>query len=102
MKVARPSDNTRLATGAGATAGPEEEARVTLTNTGSSVAFFVRLQILKGPGGEEVLPVLWEDNYISLLPGETRVVSATYLVRDLGGARPTLVVSGWNVGRSER
>jgi exo-1,4-beta-D-glucosaminidase len=102
MKVAPAADKARHVNGAGGAAGPEQEARVTLTNAGSSVAFFVRLQILKGPGGEEVLPVLWEDNYISLLPGETRVVSATYLGRDLGGARPTLVVSGWNVGRSER
>lgn len=72
------------------------KARVTLTNAGRSIAFFVRLQ-LTGRGGEEALPVLWEDNYISLLPGETRTLTATVRTRDLGGAAPKVVVSGWNV-----
>ena len=75
------------------------EARVTLRNPGPSIAFFMRLQVT-GRGGQEALPVLWEDNYLSLLPGETRVVTATYRVRDLGGAPPQVVVSGWNVKRT--
>ena len=73
-----------------------DQARVTLTNTGHTVAFFLRLQVT-GRGGAEALPVLWEDNYLSLLPGETRVVTASYAHRDLGGAAPRVVVSGWNV-----
>jgi len=75
------------------------EARVTLSNPGRSIAFFLRLQVT-GRGSQEALPVLWEDNYLSLLPGETRVVTATYRVRDLGGAPPHVVVSGWNVRRA--
>ncbi len=74
-------------------------ARVTLKNPGRSIAFFMRLQVT-GRGGEEALPVLWEDNYVSLLPGETRVVTASYRVRDLGGALPRVVVTGWNVQRT--
>jgi exo-1,4-beta-D-glucosaminidase len=74
------------------------QARVTLTNPGRSIAFFMRMQIT-GRVDEEALPVLWEDNYISLLPGETRTITATYRVRDLGGSPPRLVVAGWNVRR---
>ena len=51
-------------------------------------------------GGTESLPVLWEDNYLSLLPGETRVVTANYRVRDLGGAPRRVVMTGWNVRRT--
>lgn len=94
--------SARAERGASAGGGAEQQARVTLTNSGPSVAFFIRLQITKGPGGDEVLPVLWEDNYLSLLPGETRTVTASWLTRDLGAARPSLVVSGWNVPRMER
>jgi exo-1,4-beta-D-glucosaminidase len=79
--------------------GGTGQARVTLKNPGRSIAFFMRLQVT-GRGGEEALPVLWEDNYVSLLPGETRVVTATYRVRDLGGAPPKVVVTGWNVHRA--
>jgi exo-1,4-beta-D-glucosaminidase len=81
------------------TSGSTGTARVTLRNPGRSIAFFMRLQVT-GRDGEEALPVLWEDNYLSLLPGETRVVTATYNVRDLGGAQPRVVVSGWNVHRT--
>jgi exo-1,4-beta-D-glucosaminidase len=75
------------------------EARVTLTNPSRSVAFFIRLQVT-GQGGQEALPVLWDDNYVSLFPGETRVVAANYAVRDLAGSAPKVVVSGWNVRRT--
>jgi exo-1,4-beta-D-glucosaminidase len=78
--------------------GGQGTARVTLRNPGKAIAFFVRLQVT-GKNGEEALPVLWEDNYISLLPGESRTLTATYRLRDLGGARPKLVVTGWNIHR---
>jgi exo-1,4-beta-D-glucosaminidase len=81
------------------TSGSMGTARVTLRNPSRSIAFFMRLQVT-GRNGEEALPVLWEDNYLSLLPGETRVVTATYNLRDLGGAPPRVVVTGWNVNRA--
>src|SRR5262249_46385651 len=48
--------------------------------------------------GDEILPVLWEDNYFSLLPGESRVVVARYPAQELS-AHSKLEVEGWNVGR---
>lgn len=77
--------------------GEDEVARVTLENTSGKLAFFVRLQVQRGRGGEEVVPVLWDDNYISLLPGEKRELTAVYNVREMRGARPSLAVGGWNV-----
>jgi len=70
---------------------------VTLENPSSSLAFFVRLKVSRGARGDEILPVIWEDNYISLLPGEKREVAATYRASDLGSATPVIEVSGWNV-----
>ncbi|MDX6709423.1 MAG: exo,4-beta-D-glucosaminidase, partial [Blastocatellia bacterium] len=66
-----------------------------------SLAFSVRLQINRGVNGDEVVPVLWEDNYIELLPGEKRELTATYRVKDLDGKRPVLFVSGWNVAKQK-
>ena len=57
----------------------------------------MRLKVNKGKGGDEILPVLWQDNYISLLPGEKREVTATYRARELGATQPVVEVSGWNV-----
>ena len=77
--------------------GEEEITHVILQNPSKNLAFFVRLKVDKGAKGEEILPVVWEDNYISLLPGEKREVSAKYRASDLGAAKPAVEVSGWNV-----
>jgi exo-1,4-beta-D-glucosaminidase len=76
--------------------GQEAITHVTLTNPGETLAFFLRLKVNKGQGGPEVLPVLWTDNYISLLPGEKRELAATYPVSALGAAKPVLAMHGWN------
>jgi exo-1,4-beta-D-glucosaminidase len=78
--------------------GDDERAHVTLTNPGAVLAFFVRVRLL-GPAGDEVLPTLWEDNFVSLLPGETRTLVARWRAVDAGGATPIVAVDGWNVGR---
>jgi exo-1,4-beta-D-glucosaminidase len=80
-------------------AGNDTAARVTVENTGSGLAFLVRLRLLKGKGGAEVLPVFWDDNYISLLPGEKREIAAHVRKSDLGGSQPVLAVDGFNVSR---
>ena len=77
--------------------GEEAITHVTLENSSKNLAFFVRLKVTKGKGGDEILPVLWQDNYVSLLPGEKREVTATYRAQELGTAQPVVEVSGWNV-----
>ena len=79
--------------------GGQGSTTVMLENPSKTLAFFVRLKLNRGRGGEEVLPVLWEDNYVSLLPGEKRQITARYRMELLGGKRPELEVAGWNVGR---
>jgi exo-1,4-beta-D-glucosaminidase len=77
--------------------GNEAVTHVTLTNPTKSLAFFIRLKVDRGQKGEEILPVVWEDNYVSLLPGEKREITATYRAKELEGAKPSVEVSGWNV-----
>jgi exo-1,4-beta-D-glucosaminidase len=71
--------------------------RVVIENPSKTLAFFVRLKVNKGEGGEEILPVVWEDNYISLLPGEKREITASYAASSVGTAEPKVEISGWNV-----
>jgi hypothetical protein len=52
---------------------------------------------VKGREQTEILPVFWQDNYLSLLPGEKREVMAHIREADLAGAQPTLLVDGFNV-----
>ena len=76
--------------------GGDDIAHVTVSNPSSSLAFFIHLQIKKGTSDKDVLPVVWQDNYLTLMPGESREVTATYKVKDLGTAAPFLAVEGWN------
>ncbi len=75
----------------------ETIARVNVENRGRGLAFLVRLRLLKGKDGPEILPVFWEDNYVFLLPGEKREISVRVRNRDLAGAQPALAVDGFNV-----
>ena len=72
---------------------------MTLTNPSSSIAFFTRVQVLAG--GNEILPVLWSDNYVSLLPGATKTVTATYASALAAGGGVTVAIGGWNVSAGQ-
>jgi exo-1,4-beta-D-glucosaminidase len=82
--------------------GPTGETRVTIQNTGSGIAFFIRVRLTRGAGGSSVAPVFWDDNYISLAPGETREIRASYAVADLQGQSPMVEVRGWNIASQIR
>jgi exo-1,4-beta-D-glucosaminidase len=74
---------------------PDLEIAVRLTNPTDAVAFFVELRFVNARD-ESYLPVLWDDNYLTLLPGEERLVRARVpRAGALDGA--AVVVSGWNV-----
>ncbi|MCY3024473.1 MAG: beta-mannosidase [Planctomycetota bacterium] len=77
--------------------GTEKLVRVNVANPAGHIAFFIQLALTKDRGGEEVLPVFWDENYFTLLPGETREVTARVATRDLGGKKPVLEVGGWNI-----
>jgi hypothetical protein len=47
--------------------------------------------------GERVLPVLYTDNYFSLMPGEQKVITSTIRDRDTHGRKPAVVISGFNI-----
>jgi exo-1,4-beta-D-glucosaminidase len=77
--------------------GTEEVDHIAVSNPTSNLAFSVHLTLLKGKDGADVEPVLWQDNYFELMPGERREITATYQKKLLGGAKPYIKVDGWNV-----
>ena len=56
----------------------QKTTRVMLTNPSKSLAFMVHLRVTDGEGGPDIVPVFWDDNYVSILPGETRHVAVRY------------------------
>jgi len=77
------------------------KAHVRVKNASSSVAFQIRLRLANRKDDMDVVPVFWDDNYFSLLPGEERILSASYETGDLLGAHPVIQVSGFNIAAGE-
>ncbi|MGZ3833853.1 MAG: glycoside hydrolase family 2 protein [Mucilaginibacter sp.] len=70
---------------------------VTITNTGKTVAFQVHLRVLKGKDGDDILPVIFSDNYILLAPGENRVIRCSYANKDANSVALYFLTSAWNL-----
>jgi exo-1,4-beta-D-glucosaminidase len=75
--------------------GGAGRVKVKVRNGGKAVAFMVHLRVTR-EDGEEVAPILWEDNYFSLLPGEERTVGATF-GEEPGPKAGAVRVEGFNV-----
>jgi exo-1,4-beta-D-glucosaminidase len=82
--------------------GTQESVRVDLKNPGKDVAFMVHVWFTKGKRGDDLVPIFWDDNYITLLPGENRALTANYDASALGSATPVLEVDGWNIESTQR
>jgi exo-1,4-beta-D-glucosaminidase len=48
-------------------------------------------------GDNELQSSIWNDNDITLWPGESETLTSTYNSGDLQGASPVISVSGWNM-----
>jgi beta-mannosidase len=70
---------------------------VTLRNPAPVVALMAHLQLRRAKSNQRVLPVYYSDNYISLLPGQTRTVTIQASEKDLNGEAPLLMLDGWNI-----
>ena len=70
---------------------------VTINNPTKTVAVMTHLQLHQKELGKRVLPVFYSDNYISLVPGESRSLTVEVATKDLGNGTPLLLVDGFNV-----
>jgi Tol biopolymer transport system component len=70
---------------------------IELSNPSHNIALMTHLQLRRRSAGVRVLPTWYNDNYISLVPGETRTISVEAASSDLAGDEPMIDVDGWNV-----
>ncbi len=76
--------------------GSEMEVSLKLTNPGKSAVLAVKATLVSAKTGERILPVYLSDNYVSLLPGENRTITARYPV-SAGTGAARFGLRGWNV-----
>ncbi len=84
--------------------GDGQEIVVTLANPGPQIAFFVELAVVGAQSGRQAVPIYWDDNYVSLVPGERREIRGAFPAHALAeGDPPAFRYSGINVeARQER
>ncbi len=78
--------------------GGERVVQALLSNPGPTPALAVKLT-LEDAAGDRVLPAYYSDNYVSLLPGETRTLSIRY--HTAGATAAKVALRGWNAVASE-
>jgi len=52
---------------------------------------------LKNSSEQTIFPVFWDDNYVSLLPGESRSLRCTIPAGHVPGNGAVLTLTGWNI-----
>jgi exo-1,4-beta-D-glucosaminidase len=77
--------------------GEEGTITLTLKNPGKAISFFTEIVLEKKAAGAPVLPQFLSDNYVSLLPGETKMVVIRYHLKDLAGDEPVVKIQGINL-----
>jgi exo-1,4-beta-D-glucosaminidase len=77
--------------------GEEGTIAVSMNNSTKVISFFNEVVLEKKTSGQPVLPQFLNDNYISLLPGETKTVIVKYHLKDLAGDEPIVKIQGINL-----
>ena len=75
--------------------GEEWVGEVEIRNTGNVPALLVRLN-LKGGDGEQILPVIYSDNYFCLMPNECKTIKVSYRDEDGRNQAPYVEITGFN------
>jgi hypothetical protein len=68
-----------------------------LHNMSAFPALMVRLKVVRAKSGDRILPVIYEDNYFTLMPGEQRTIQTDVSHADTRGEVPRMEVGGFNV-----
>ena len=68
-----------------------------LRNVSTAPALMVKLKAVREKTGDRILPALYSDNYVALMPGERRAIVTELQHADTRGEKPAIVVEGFNV-----
>lgn len=70
---------------------------VHLANNTETPALMIRVHALGSKNGETIVPAFYEDNFFSLMPGESKDVTVRFKKEDAHGDKPAVTVEGFNV-----
>lgn len=70
---------------------------VNVNNPSDQIAFFIEFTLMDASTSEPIVPVFWDDNYISLLPGESRTIKGYVDVENVNAKDLKIAMQGINV-----
>lgn len=70
---------------------------ITLANHSPVPALQARIRTVSSKTGEDVLPAFYTDNYVSLMPGDSRTITVEFNRKHLKEGIPVFHLDGWNV-----
>ena len=68
-----------------------------IKNISENPALMIRLKVVGKTSGERILPVFFSDNYVSLMPGDEKVITMKLNDSDTRGEKPVVEISGFNL-----
>jgi len=76
----------------------EQKGQVTaqLENDSDHIALMVKLNLRDAHTKERILPAYYSDNYITLMPGETKSIEVKFTAKD-AGRKKMVSIEGWNI-----
>ena len=77
--------------------GSEWAVTTELRNTSKIPALMVRVKAVRGKSGDLIVPALFSDNYIALMPGEKRTIAISLKDSDTRGEKPRIIIMGFNL-----
>ncbi|WP_184217146.1 glycosyl hydrolase 2 galactose-binding domain-containing protein [Granulicella aggregans] len=93
------NDLARVKLSANATShtdGEETVVELKLTNPSTTAALATKAVLLNAKSGSQILPAYFSDNYVSLLPNETKSITVHYPSK-LAVGKAKIDLRGWNV-----
>lgn len=81
--------------------GDDQILSTKLENKSENIAFFIELNVYNKETDQSILPVFWGNNFVSILPGETKTIKAHYSQKGLNGGQAAFRFSGFNLTNSE-
>jgi hypothetical protein len=78
-------------------AGKDWVLTTKLNNTSRQPVLMVRLKVTGKESGERILPVFYSDNFVSLMPGEEKIITMKLKKEDTRGETPFVEISGFNL-----
>lgn len=81
--------------------GTQWSIEAELRNVSRTPALMVRVKAVRAKSGDLIVPALYDDNYIALMPGERRTIRIELNNADARGEKPKVILKGFNLNGGE-